>query len=64
MMKLLRTAIVFVLGMVVGYTMRTWNIELPEQVQGYVQQIESMKDDKARLEAELKKLRELIDDAD
>ena len=63
-MKLLRTAIVFVLGIVVGYTMRTWNIELPEQVQGYVQQIESMKGDKARLEAELKKLRELIDDAD
>jgi cell division protein FtsB len=42
--------------------MRTWNIGLPEQVEGYAQKIESMRDDKARLEAELKKLRKLIDD--
>ena len=63
-MKLVRTVVVFALGIVVGYTMRTWNIELPEQVEGYAQQIESMRDDKARLEAELKKLRKLIDDDD
>ena len=63
-MKLLRTVIVFVAGLIIGYTVRAWDIDLPDQVAGYADQIDRMKEDKARLEKEIERLRKIVDDVD
>ena len=68
-MRLIRTVIIFVAGMIVGYAVSAWDIELPEQVQGYVQQVEDlrgdfekMRDKKELLEAEVERLQKLVED--
>jgi cell division protein FtsB len=58
-MKIIRTLIAFVLGMAVGYALHAWNVELPQEVRSYAQQIEKMKKDKEALQAELERLRKL-----
>ena len=59
-MKLIRTLIAFALGVVVGYAIRAWDIQLPDEVAAYAHRLEEMKQDKARLEAELSRLRRLV----
>ena len=59
-MRLIRTLLAFAFGVVVGYTIRAWDIQLPGDVAAYAQRLEQMKQDKARLEAELTRLRKLV----
>ena len=68
-MRLIRTVISFVAGMIVGYAVSDWDIELPEQMHGYVQQLEDlrgdfekMRDKKELLEAEVERLQKLVED--
>lgn len=61
-MRLIRTLIAFALGVVVGYTIRAWDIQLPDDLASYVQKLEQMKQDKERLEVELVRLRKLVGD--
>ena len=61
-MKLIRNLIAFALGVIVGYAIRSWDIELPEEIQSYAQQLEDMKQDKERLQTELERLRQLVKD--
>lgn len=59
-MKLLRTLVVFLVGMIVGYTVRSWDVELPAEVAKYAEQIDEMRDSKERLESEIARLRKLV----
>lgn len=59
-MKLIRALLAFAFGVLVGYTIRAWDIQLPDDVASYVQRLEQMKQDKDHLEAELARLRRLI----
>ena len=66
-MKLIRTVIAFVLGIAVGYALKAWDVELPEEVRTYAAKIESYADDiekmgkeKEKLEAEVKRLQQKL----
>ena len=59
-MKLIRTLLAFAFGVLVGYTIRAWDIQLPDDVASYVQKLEQMTQDKENLQAELARLRSLI----
>ena len=59
-MKLIRALLAFAFGVLVGYTIRAWDIQLPDDVASYVQKLEQMKQDKENLQAELARLRSLI----
>ncbi len=66
-MRLIRTLLAFAFGVVVGYTIRAWDIQLPDDVASYAQKLEQMNADRerlqtklARLQAELVRLRKLV----
>ena len=66
-MKLIRTVIAFMLGMVVGYAVKAWDVELPQDIQAYANKLESysgkiedFRKDKQRLEAEIERLKKLV----
>lgn len=66
-MKLIRTVIAFMLGTVVGYAVKAWDVELPQDIRAYTDKIESysgkieeFRKDKQRLEAEIERLKKLV----
>ncbi len=66
-MKLIRTVIAFMLGMVVGYAVKAWDVELPQDIRAYADKIESysgkiedFRKDRQRLEAEIERLKKLV----
>ncbi len=61
-MKLVRTIVVFAFGMIAGYAMRSWDVELPEEIAKYAEQIDDMRDSKEQLEAEISRLRKLVNE--
>jgi len=68
-MKLIRTVITFVLGLIVGYMVKAMDVELPEDIrvytdklESYAGQIEEFRKDKQRLEAEVERLKKMLED--
>ena len=68
-MKLIRTVITFVLGLIVGYMVKAMDVELPEDIrvytdklESYAGQIEEFRKDKQRLETKIKHLKKMLED--
>lgn len=59
-MRLIRTLLAFAFGVVVGYTIKAWDIQLPDDVASYADKLEQMNADRERLQAELERLRKLV----
>ena len=59
-MKLIRTIVVFVLGMSAGYAMKSWDVKLPAEFAKYAEQIDEMRNNKEQLESEIARLRQLV----
>ena len=67
-MKLIRTVIAFALGMVVGYMVKALDVELPadirvytDKIESYAGQIEEFRKDNQRLEAEVERLKKMLE---
>jgi len=59
-MRLIRTLLAFAFGVIVGYAIRAWDIQLPDDVAAYAQKLEQLNADREKLQAELVRLRKLV----